>query len=204
MADHVQGRSTDEPVERDSKRRRVTRACDICKSRKRRCTGDVPCTACTAYSVKCTYLSSYNRGKPTDPSPSGRVASVHQAQSNALPDNAIAGAEPAQHQLDADGSLITATGAFAGQYLGPSSPYSFLRRAWKRFGTQEERHIGSDDATDQATRSGTGSIFQYGDRRLSAHDREGCSSTRTYNIRTVMSRYFELASPTYRLSLIHI
>lgn len=31
---------------RSSKRQKVTRACDSCKNRKRRCTGELPCSSC--------------------------------------------------------------------------------------------------------------------------------------------------------------
>ena len=46
-----------------SKRRRVTRACDSCKSRKRRCNGEKPCAYCTEHRALCTYDAPYTRGK---------------------------------------------------------------------------------------------------------------------------------------------
>jgi hypothetical protein len=46
-----------------SKRRRVTRACDNCKSRKRRCNGEKPCAYCTEHRALCTYDAPYTRGK---------------------------------------------------------------------------------------------------------------------------------------------
>jgi hypothetical protein len=46
-----------------SKRRRVTRACDNCKSRKRRCNGEKPCAYCTEHRALCTYEAPYTRGK---------------------------------------------------------------------------------------------------------------------------------------------
>lgn len=47
-----------------SKRRRVTRACDNCKSRKRRCNGEKPCAYCTEHrEITCTYDAPYTRGK---------------------------------------------------------------------------------------------------------------------------------------------
>jgi hypothetical protein len=46
-----------------SKRRRVTRACDNCKSRKRRCNGEKPCAYCTEHRALCTYNAPYTRGK---------------------------------------------------------------------------------------------------------------------------------------------
>ncbi|KAF2718500.1 hypothetical protein K431DRAFT_136038 [Polychaeton citri CBS 116435] len=46
-----------------AKRRNVTRACDSCRSKKRRCTGDQPCGACRPYGSRCTYDASYTRGR---------------------------------------------------------------------------------------------------------------------------------------------
>ncbi|CAK9436315.1 uncharacterized protein LODBEIA_P08730 [Lodderomyces beijingensis] len=39
----------------DHKRRRVTRACDTCRSKKVKCDGRQPCIHCTVYSFRCTY-----------------------------------------------------------------------------------------------------------------------------------------------------
>lgn len=39
----------------ETKRRRVTRACDNCRQKKVKCDGKQPCIHCTVYSYKCTY-----------------------------------------------------------------------------------------------------------------------------------------------------
>ena len=44
------------------KRQKVTRACDACKSKKKRCTGEQPCVPCLRARAKCTYEAQYNRG----------------------------------------------------------------------------------------------------------------------------------------------
>lgn len=62
-----------------SKRRRVTRACDNCKSRKRRCNGEKPCAYCTEHRALCTYDAPYTRGKAdnnTSPATSNVPASL--------------------------------------------------------------------------------------------------------------------------------
>lgn len=43
------------------KRRRVRRACDVCKARKRRCTGDQPCPLCVSHGTDCTYDTPHGR-----------------------------------------------------------------------------------------------------------------------------------------------
>jgi hypothetical protein len=57
-----------------SKRRRVTRACDNCKSRKRRCNGEKPCAYCTEHRALCTYNAPYTRGRPDQQSTAPSVS----------------------------------------------------------------------------------------------------------------------------------
>ncbi|EGV63939.1 Gypsy retrotransposon integrase-like protein 1 [Yamadazyma tenuis] len=42
-------------LDKEPKRRRVTRACDICRQKKVKCDGKQPCIHCTVYSYNCTY-----------------------------------------------------------------------------------------------------------------------------------------------------
>lgn len=51
------------------KRQKVTRACDTCKSRKKRCTGHKPCAPCLRVGSECTYDTTYSRGIVVPPSP---------------------------------------------------------------------------------------------------------------------------------------
>lgn len=57
---HHSEQSLAEPTVEDAaaaKRRKVTRACDHCKSRKRRCTGECPCPNCVRQKVQCKQKS---------------------------------------------------------------------------------------------------------------------------------------------------
>ncbi|KAK9458422.1 fungal-specific transcription factor domain-containing protein, partial [Dipodascopsis uninucleata] len=51
-------------LEESNKRQRKnsTRACDICKRRKVKCDGTMPCIRCIKGNIKCTYNEKYNRG----------------------------------------------------------------------------------------------------------------------------------------------
>lgn len=49
----------------ENKRRRVTRACDTCRSKKVKCDGRQPCIHCTVYSFRCTYDEPNIRNKRT-------------------------------------------------------------------------------------------------------------------------------------------
>lgn len=44
-----------EKPQNETKRRRVTRACDTCRQKKVKCDGKQPCIHCTVYSYNCTY-----------------------------------------------------------------------------------------------------------------------------------------------------
>ncbi|BFZ63744.1 Gypsy retrotransposon integrase-like protein 1 [Saitoella coloradoensis] len=44
-----------QPGGQNSKRRRVTRACDECRKKKIKCDGKKPCTHCSVYSYECTF-----------------------------------------------------------------------------------------------------------------------------------------------------
>ncbi|QLL31426.1 hypothetical protein HG536_0B02890 [Torulaspora globosa] len=58
-----------------SKRRRVTRACDECRKKKVKCDGQQPCIHCTVYSYECTY------NQPTKRNGSSLPTSTQQSQS---------------------------------------------------------------------------------------------------------------------------
>ncbi|KAF3928863.1 hypothetical protein ABW20_dc0104604 [Dactylellina cionopaga] len=49
------------------KRRRVTRACDVCRKKKIKCDGLQPCTHCSVYSYECTYDQPSNRRRNPTP-----------------------------------------------------------------------------------------------------------------------------------------
>ncbi|KAH7135336.1 fungal-specific transcription factor domain-containing protein [Dendryphion nanum] len=48
-------------------KRKVTRACDTCKSKKAKCSGTQPCESCAKRGLACLYEARYLRGKPPTP-----------------------------------------------------------------------------------------------------------------------------------------
>ncbi|KAF2018972.1 hypothetical protein BU24DRAFT_447570 [Aaosphaeria arxii CBS 175.79] len=48
-------------------KRKVTRACDTCKSKKAKCSGTQPCDTCAKRGISCLYEARYLRGKPPTP-----------------------------------------------------------------------------------------------------------------------------------------
>lgn len=84
-----------------------------------------------------------------------------------------------------------------GQYLGPTSPYSFLRRAWKRFEHDGAKLLSVNAAPDDVAPSD--SIFSYGDRQapqVEQDDHSRLPDSATTSL--LLSQYFDLAMPTYR------
>ncbi|GAB1735388.1 hypothetical protein NU219Hw_g3022t1 [Hortaea werneckii] len=186
-----------------AKRRKVTRACDRCKSRKRRCSGENPCPTCIRHKVKCTYLSPYTRGKAPDASttltpPETQHACVSR-QADADIDvtaDAVPAAPKDSGQLTGGMSSRAVSPEVdvspTGHYLGPTSPFSFLRRASRRFG-----HLGTPRADEQDSELDV-SIFSYGDRRLPDFSTTGIRFPDRAKASALMNRYFEFAAPTYR------
>ena len=208
----------------DAKRRRITRACDLCKSRKRRCTGDVPCLSCIGSAAKCTYLTSYNRGKTTFPPTSGLSGQAGPSGSGFESGNSAVGqtnGSQVSKWLDvvsaANGTQVTradrqttileesrsgspgATGqVLDGQYLGPSSPYAFIRRACRRLSPSNTGSTGLDMIYKSGLRFDESvPILQHGDRQPAGH-KFSQPFPDAQNMRSLVKRYFEFASPTYR------
>jgi hypothetical protein len=51
----------------NGKRRKVQRACDSCKSRKRKCSGEQPCPLCVSQGLICTYITPHGRHQALQP-----------------------------------------------------------------------------------------------------------------------------------------
>lgn len=82
----------------------------------------------------------------------------------------------------------------AGQYSGPSSAYSFMRRAWKRFGLRtDESQEGEPNQTGVP-------IFSVGDKSI-PKDIDAFSAFQMpprSKSRDLLSTYFDFTMPTYR------
>ncbi|KAJ5747037.1 uncharacterized protein N7511_008733 [Penicillium nucicola] len=65
------------------KLRKVTRACDACKAKKKACTGTLPCGPCSQRRLSCTYNAAYNRGVAMSP-----LSSDHQSHQKKRPSSA--------------------------------------------------------------------------------------------------------------------
>ncbi|CAK1354780.1 unnamed protein product [Cercospora beticola] len=193
---------------RDTKRQKVTRACDNCKSRKRRCTGELPCYTCHANGAQCTYRSRYTRGRLVAPQPANYRGSsssnitltpTHQQQGNAdiafgqthsEPPGNFLGTPSSSHQASPE-----VTNTSVGHYAGTISPHVFLRRTLQRL-QDDEAGVNSTPALDGSSTSM--SIFAHGDRPAPAVDHSASTLPSYQSTSTLLQHYFDLSMPTIR------
>ncbi|KAL5044124.1 hypothetical protein BDW71DRAFT_209534 [Aspergillus fruticulosus] len=191
----------------NSERVRVTRACDRCKRRKIKCNNSQPCQFCIRAKARCTFDSSYTRGRkflnPSAYHANGRPNSPR-GYSALLPSPATSQQSPAAHQLQVQapdhGHLQISVSSSSrnspespstdrqGHYIGPASGVSFLLRVQKRL----------HDAISFTQPSG--SIFTFGDAPLNLPDFDPsfCMMLPRDEAQKLIDRYFDFAMPTYR------
>ncbi|KAI4721515.1 hypothetical protein E4T48_02084 [Aureobasidium sp. EXF-10727] len=182
-----------------AKRRKVQRACDSCKSRKRKCSGEQPCPLCVSQGLICTYITPHGRHQDSRPS-SALVHDVssHTAGPSVQPQWLGENMSVSRHRdaittndtsraASPNGEGLTPAG-----YQGPTSTFSFLRKAWRRFGMAEPSNAGQN-AREEV------SIFAYGDRKAPALDPSTEFKLPDRGVtRAMTARYFDFAAPTYR------
>ncbi|KAJ5715271.1 uncharacterized protein N7483_012452 [Penicillium malachiteum] len=173
------------------KRSKVSRACDGCKSRKKACTGDIPCRFCLRIGTTCTYDVPYHRGAPVSPRPSTQqenVGTPATTQPTARSDTLQTGPVPTNSAPD---GLIDS----GGQYRGPTSAHSFLARAMRNF----HNHPLEAQPASVSTEDVHESIFSYGDRHAPRVDPSQLQWPNQTTVNRLVKRYFDFASPTYRI-----
>ncbi|OGM48880.1 Zn(II)2Cys6 transcription factor [Aspergillus bombycis] len=189
--------------------RKVTRACDACKRKKKACTGYLPCRPCLRRKEVCTYNTTYNRGVAVSPPPSSHTThhtTLQGATENYPQDSHLPFSSPASYTSpgkilsapyhDAPASVISPPSItdtrhhhhhepelqraqVADQYWGPTSAHSFLDRAALGLPTPPSNAIGASHDPSH----GPATVPM-------ARLRDGGS---------LVHRYFEFASPTHRV-----
>lgn len=120
----------------DGKRRKVQRACDSCKSRKRKCSGEQPCPLCVSQGLICTYITPHGRHQAAQPTnhlaiDASRYSLGSDSQSQ-WPGQTVSVTRPGDafntndtsRAASPDGEGITPAG-----YQGPTSTFSVSLRA---------------------------------------------------------------------------
>lgn len=182
---------------------KVTRACDLCKSKKSKCSGDQPCQTCSRRGLICQYKAAYFRGRPplprrhteTTPDQAIRAESseqVHAASfSPAIPN--VVQYEPVQEDLPSGrGSPGLEVG---GQYSDPTSGLSFLQRAWRRISNNS--HSGHALSGQSVSKGNDQLLNCAGDKPfLQSRELEKPSLSQG---RSLLELYFEVCIATYRI-----
>ncbi|RAL12468.1 Zn(II)2Cys6 transcription factor [Aspergillus homomorphus CBS 101889] len=178
---------SDSAHEPTRKARKVTRACDACKAKKKACTGNIPCGPCTRKHLTCTYQTAYNRGVALSPPPSASNDRQHPTPDRRRYDN---GNVYFPYPPNESSPQV------AGQYWGPTSAHSFLDRvvqdlhpATRQSPSQQHDH----DAHSSV------SIFSYGDRFVPSVPPARFAWPDRATAVSLVQRYFDFAAPTYRV-----
>lgn len=197
------------------KLRKVTRACDSCKAKKKACTGDIPCGPCSRRNLHCAYETAYNRGVAASPPPSdvrpqhsthdnvsSTASSTPQGTGPAIWDRPSSSfVSPPSVSERSEGPLIDSSvrredAQVAGQYWGPTSAHSFLGRVVQDLEPDSSRSVAQNR---EPTQSSAVSIFSFGDRIVpEVRLADFRWPSRVVADRLVV-RYFEFAAPTYRI-----
>ncbi|KAL3964986.1 hypothetical protein ACCO45_001990 [Purpureocillium lilacinum] len=158
--DQLPGPNPEDENQQESKIRKVSRACDFCKARKARCTGDLPCQKCMVKGRVCLYSAKYTRGRPPTPPRSTSVRSPTGNDGVALISPArytspAVSIELSRHPHHPDPESAAPSRAspelglseIQGQVFDPTSGFSFLHRAWKRLSARNAGSIQGDSRT---------------------------------------------------------
>ncbi|KAJ5624345.1 hypothetical protein N7510_000654 [Penicillium lagena] len=187
---------------RPSQRNKVSRACDACKKRKTRCSGELPCVRCHELSFRCQYTATYTRGRlpriPAAPiTSSGGLPTYHSSQFSPVTHSqtVLFQDELVPAIRDSSSNSPVPNTEIEGRYHGPSSPLTFLERAWKRL---KKTHVSTFFDHLEPGASGSGSNPRR--RSLSqapspTHAPQLPSQRRTEQL---VETYFDVSTPFYR------
>ncbi|CAG8107444.1 unnamed protein product [Penicillium olsonii] len=205
--------------------RKVTRACDACKSKKKACTGTLPCGPCARRRLSCTYDAAYNRGvavsplfsnhkdtpSPTTPSTVGQNPTGQKARSQriATTDSPRGGwnQQPTSYRSPTNVSEQAAAvipnapeplvpSTADSQYWGPTSAHSFLGRVVQDLPTAPSKVLAQQPCQSAPS---TVPIFSFGDRINPSVQLADFQWPTRQTADKLVRRYFDFAALTYRI-----
>lgn len=200
------------------KSRKVSRACDFCKARKAKCSGDQPCAKCAAKGLTCLYDTKYTRGRPPTPPPSATHVGFATREPMVIPQinnpsypatvinrevNATDAPNPNprrsagidESKAPSRASPEVSIAEIQGQVFDPTSGLTFLHRALKRLSDQKKNmaHGSGSSSVDQTAMTG-------GDKALPTHpDVDVFSLPEPVEARFLLTLYFDVCIATYRI-----
>ncbi|KAF2704790.1 hypothetical protein K504DRAFT_472116 [Pleomassaria siparia CBS 279.74] len=173
--------------EEPRQKRKVTRACDLCKTRKAKCSGTQPCETCAKRGLTCLYEALYLRGRPPTP----ELSEVTRPSINTTLQRRT---RIEQHlEVPSRGSPEIEV---AGQYSDSISGLSFLHRAWKR--------LSSSQANRRETVNGAPSLNEDHQLLMRAGDkpfqnRGNVRAPSLLEAQGLVNLYFDVCIATHRL-----
>lgn len=151
----------------------------------------IPCSVCSDIGATCSFDASYTRGKlvgPRQPSGSAQDSPVAPASAPVDQSTQINDTDAANEHAPGEGA----------QAATASSAYSFLKRAWERFG-RETGDVGSLSENDHNDPTQMVPVLNYGDKRVLPPPASSLESLiRESDGHALLSTYFDFAMPTYR------
>ena len=206
-----------------NKIRKVSRACDFCKLRKSKCTGEQPCSKCLAKGRECLYNARYTRGRPPTPPPSAacypaasstfsaglRVPEVSKDYMEDPEPEPLQQSQRRRRQQPRRGHQLSGHSAppsraspelgmaeIQGQVFDPTSGLTFLHRAWKRLSARDAQSMSEAVKTSADNQH----VTMAGDRPFPETDESLpiCLPSPAEN-RRLLDMYFDLCIATYRI-----
>ncbi|KAI0485286.1 fungal-specific transcription factor domain-containing protein [Xylariaceae sp. FL0804] len=168
-------KSTSSPPSGENRRKapKASRACDTCKLKKARCSGTIPCTRCSRRHLNCVYNAEYHRGHWRRGLTPGAPSQPQTTGAN-------------EQELDAE--------EIEGQYIEPTSGFTFLHRAHKRLSMQQR----NTDSHVPSTSDRLMPLRMAGDKPLQLAELPGWTDIPA-NAQDILVCYFEDSVVTYRM-----
>ena len=211
---------------RPAARKKVTRACDACKARKKACNGEIPCASCVRNRSSCTYDVPYHRGTAASPRRATQGSSHQHASSRSIPSTnstpqtsgsvevggqyrgLAASARPAtqansrQHAPSQSSPSTNPTPqTIASGSVGVGGQYRGPASAHS-FLDRAVRNFHSHGAQSTLTATSEdvyASIFSHGDRQAPPIREDQMRWPERSIVDRLVGQYFDFASPTYRI-----
>jgi hypothetical protein len=173
----MEDQSTPTPNSGSSRKRRTVRACNICRARKVKCDGKLPCSRCSDSHIDCIYP-----GGRRSRSGGGIRPIAPKSLNGQQPPKTQTNKEPASNTRTYDDpvtnkkqqELRAGIGAFdsntdAYQFYGPSSHFSFVQRLYQRIRRQSNNPLDVSRQVPEGLRKWgiERQIFTHGDENSS-------------------------------------
>lgn len=165
----------------------MSRACDLCRAKKIRCSGTLPCRICAKRRLSCRYASRYARGRPPTPLQYDGQTQTQERVGTASPtpnSEPIGQTEPTA----AEPELV-----IEGQYFDLTSGLTFLHRASSKLRGRDRwitRGSNEMERNQLLVSAGDRPFYLDGSRPVLPDDHTG---------RSLLSLYFDTCVVTYRM-----